>query len=270
LFATHLERNANMKAGTSEKKHRTFVFSLVLAVLVVGICGWPSDGRAGPATTTGYTFNLPAGFSMHNVYVLTVDSIQGADGSGTDFPTDYLLLAGSAGDAVSVTPAGFTVPTGASSFDLVTLLGTGPQVGWAVAGLFTDASSVDHVIVGTSGNLAGQPVPVDCVVGCVYSDIVSWLKTGQLALPGDLGVGFALGDGIIGPPNLMTPFGNTGELWEFSTGTQVNGASVTANNFGVPNGPAGQVPEPSTWLLVVSGMAGLAAWRRKKAARLNV
>jgi hypothetical protein len=31
-------------------------------------------------------------------------------------------------------------------------------------------------------------------------------------------------------------------------------------------GPARTVPEPSTWLLLGSGLAGLAAWRRKKAA----
>ena len=42
-------------------------------------------------------------------------------------------------------------------------------------------------------------------------------------------------------------------------------ADVTISNFSAPESGA-PVPEPSTWLLFGSGLAGLAMWRRKQAA----
>ncbi len=105
-------------------------------------------------------------------------------------------------------------------------------------------------------------MPADCIAGCVEGTIIGWLKNGQLGLPGENGVGLALFDGIIGPPTYMTPFGTTGSLWEFSTGTQVNGASIIASNFGTP---VSTTPEPATLVTLGLGLGSLAGyvWGRR-------
>jgi len=240
---------------------------LVALIVVTGVALFMADYAGADSFTTGFTFTLPEPYPLHHVYV-------GTRGSGfQEGFEDILLPAGAAFDGGNISPAGFDVPTGSSSFDLVTFLlsqGMGapnPSTHWAVAGLWTDGAGVDHVVLGTNADLTGVPLstPLAPLLGG-EAGVIAWLKSGQFG-PEGLGVW----GGVVERLNsngYMRPFGETAQLFFFSNGQIIQGASVTANAFGQPI-EENVIPEPGTLMLFGSGalsMMGYAFQRRKRAA----
>jgi hypothetical protein len=232
--------------------------------MLIGVCVMCSSARvATAASTTGYTFNLPQGTTLEHVYVGVADASLNPLVDVLARPGTTLINAGA-----NINPAGFSVPSGASSINLTQLyqgLGSlsapNPPTQWAVIALVND-SGVDHLVYGTSQNLNGvafsTPILGGCSGGCTEQSLVTALQSGATG-PQDQGLLF----GMIQPMaknGYMLPFGQTAQLFFFSGGAPLGG-SVTANAFGQP------VPEPATaWLI----LAGLIAASLRRSERRNV
>jgi len=210
-----------------------------------------TEGGGPGSFTTGFTFTLPDRFPLHNVYV-------GVQQDGTGF-NDVLLPGNPTMDDASViTPHGFDVPVGNSSFDLNSLLGI-PADRWAVVGLFT-RDGVDHVVMATNADLTGVPLEPPLIpLGFDEDLMITSLTTGQKLL--DVLGATAIVDNL-GTNGFMRPFGESAQLFFFSNGQPIPGSSVTANAFGVPVQQA--IPGPSAVLLLGAGFLGLLGYGRRR------
>jgi hypothetical protein len=234
---------------------KTLLQSGVLLSALAGIFCMPA-GASAIVTTTGFTFNVPSGFPLHNVYMLT-------NGNGLMAPTTAVTSStGSLGGGAYITPAGFSVPIGASAFNLAPFPSTGAfnpsPTSWAVVGVYTDGSDVDHLVLGTNANLTGVDGPslLPSDAGTNESIIISQLEAGL--------TGAGEGEGLVTnmAPDLqsegyMLPFGQTAQLFFFSGGAAIPGATVTANAVGVPI-----TPEPASLSVLALGAAALLGRRR--------
>lgn len=204
-------------------------------------------GLANPAGaisfTTGFTFDLPETYPLHNVYVGVRQSSTGAE--------DALLPGAPTLVGGNITPAGFDVPVGTSSFALDSLLGVEADL-WAVAGLFTDAGGTDHVVLATNADLTGVPLstPLSNPLGFSEADVITWLTTGQFADGESRGVIGGIVERL-GVNGYMRPFGETAQLFFFSDGQPIPDSAVTARPFGV-------VPLPAAAWMGLSLLCGTA------------
>jgi len=220
------------------------------------------SGEVSAGSTTGFTFDLPVGDTLTNAYVATASAANAA------IITDYLLPSGSAliNSDHNLSPAGFTVPGGDTAYNLVPVIGTTTGDNFfGVVALYTDPSSVEHVIFGSSNNLVGQPMPLDCPGGCTEAEVESWLSTG-LVFGTSTGLQNVVFLGMLNNSD-FAPLGTSVPLYEYSNGALLPGASVTANDFGTPVGTVGGVPtpEPASSLLLLGALGGLAVARRRSA-----
>ena len=234
------------------------------AILALALAGSLGSGGALAGTTTGLTFDIPAGDTLTNVYVGTASS---AGSPSAPLITDILLPAGSTtiDSGKNVSPPGFTVTGGSTAYNLSPLFATSTGNDFfGVLALFTDGGGTTHVVIGTNLDLAGQPVPFDCPGGCTDATFDGWLTSGLLGDGEGTGIELSMFWGMLESSG-FSPLGSTVKLWMYSTGTQIAGASVTANLFGVPVGGGGSTPEPSTWAMMLLGFAGLgyAGYRRR-------
>ncbi len=204
--------------------------------------------------------------TLTNVYVGTASTV---GSPAAPLITDLLLPSGTTttNSGQNVSPAGFTVTGGNTQYNLTPLTrDTTGDNDFAVVGLHKDPSAVTHVVIGTNLNLNAEAFPFDCPGGCTDATYDGWLTSGLLGAGEGTEIGGAqrryrglLEDGG------FAPMGSTVKLWQFTTGTQIVGASVTANTFGTPIGTTGTVPEPATLLLLGTGLAGLAFARTRRA-----
>jgi hypothetical protein len=215
------------RSGTNLARSVTVALpALALAASILS-----SEALAG--TTTGFTFDIPAGDTLTNVYVGTATS---AGSSGPPLINDLLLPSGSTtiNSEQNVSPPGFTVGGGNTVYNLSTLFGTTTgNNDFAVLALYKDGGGTNHVVIGTNLNLAGQPYPFDCPGGCTDATYGGWLTTGLLGMGSGTGIELSMFWGLLEQGG-FAPLGSTVNLWEYSTGTQIAGASVTSNSFGVP------------------------------------
>jgi len=225
----------------------------IVAVLLVSgtiLCTTNHIALAADSFTTGFTFTLPETFPLHNVYV-------GVQQGATGFE-DVLLPGNPTIDVSGITPAGFDVPVGNSSFDLNSLFDV-PADRWAVVGLFTDAGGVDHVVMATNADLTGVPLNFPLIpLGFDEDLMITSLTTGVGLI--------SLGGGIVetlGDNGFMRPFGETAQLFFFSDGQPIPDSSATANAFGVP-GVQQAIPGPSAVLLLGAGFLGLLGYGRRR------
>lgn len=245
----------------------------VAMILVAGVMLLMASSAVADSYTTGFTFHLPEMFPLHNVYVVT----QGA--GDQESYVDIFLPPGTTIPPEGITPAGFSVPTGDSAIDLDPLflsLGIGapdPSVNWALAGLWTNESGEDHVVLGTNADLTGVPL-LDVLTGhgifATEDAIKDWMTSGQV---GPEGAGIWGGIGTALRMNgYMRPFGETAQLYFFSNGQAIPGGTAAANLLGTPAGGGNeggsQIPEPGTLMLFSSGVFSLMgyAWRRRRQA----
>jgi len=204
---------------------------------------------AADSFTTGFTFTLPDTFPLHSVYV-------GVQQGAISFE-DVLLPGNPTIDASGITPAGFAVPVGNSSFDLNSLFDV-PADRWAVVGLFTDAGGADHVVMATNADLTGVPLEPPLIpVGFDEDLMITSLATGVGLISEGGGIVETLGEN-----GFMRPFGETAQLFFFSNGQPIPDSSVTANAFGVPVQQA--IPGPSAVLLLGAGFLGLLGYGRRR------
>jgi len=221
----------------------------VVAVLLTLSVSCGLERVATAASTTGVTFNLPPGTTLEHAYVGL------ADAAGNPL-VDVLVQAGTTliNANANISPAGFSVPTGQSGFNLSPLfLGLGsisapnPATRWAVIALVND-NGVDHLVYGTSQNLTGvsfgTPIAGGCSGGCTEPGLVTTVQTGATG-PQDMGLMF----GMIQPMaknGYMLPFNSTAQLYFFSGGAALGG-SVTVNPYGTPlaDGDGDGVPDVS-------------------------
>jgi len=75
-----------------------------------------------------------------------------------------------------------------------------------------------------------------------------------------------IGDGSVADLTFQVSFNAPAGPYNLSlsgiVGSDANGNAVTITNLNPP--PIGAVPEPSTWFLLGTGLAGLAAWRSRQ------
>jgi hypothetical protein len=249
------------------KSKRSLFWTLLIPTLALSISMGSRGSLAG--TTTGLTFDIPAGDTLTNVYVGTASS---AGSPSAPLINDLLLPAGttttSGGTVVS--PAGFTVAGGSTAYNLTPLFSTSTgNNDFGVLALYKDTSGTTHVIIGTNLNLSGQPYPFDCPGGCTDSTYDGWLSSGLLGAGAGTGIQNSMFWGMLEQGG-FSPLGSTVNLWMYSTGQQIAGASVTANLFGVPNGGGPTIPEPSTWAMMLLGFAGLGFASYRKACSAAV
>jgi PEP-CTERM motif len=141
----------------------------------------------------------------------------------------------------------------------------------------SDAKSPPNVLSGTFPDNSDGVICFDCFIEVTFASPVSKVgawndPTGGsiLLLATDLGGGTQFDSATGGQGNFIGVSLGTNvierALFLFVTAQAVNGFTLDDLTYARTDGGGSTVPEPSTWLLLGSGLAGLAAWRRKKAA----
>ena len=226
------------------------------------LAGAAQSAHAGPFQTTGYTFEVPL-IPLHNVYVVTSGPANIGAVVFDLFLPPATIYGTEVVDGVDtndiVIPAGFSVPVGISEFDLEPLgIRGAPAVSdrWAVVGLVTGSvDGQEHLVVATNSDLSAL-TPLDIfspAFTCFISEaqIIALLQAGEPATFGaDCGTLVSLAAALHGG-DFMTAFGEAAQLWTFSTGQVISGASVTANALGVP---IQATPSPATLVLLIAGL----------------
>jgi hypothetical protein len=222
---------------------------------------------------TGFTFHLDPGEApLHNVYVFTWKS------TGNFLTSDILVDGGGAVVAPGnyMTPAGFSVPGGDSQFNLSGTSGLFPETTipdvFVVMGLETDQNNQEHLVLGTNQDLTGVNLFTifHNFLGAGETDFVDWLKTGFLGAGEETGL-VAFFIPRLENLNYGQNLGQSAQLFYFSNGQPLEGATVTANAYGEPY-TATAVPVPSAAGLGLFGLCSLmlfksvqAVWRRRRA-----
>lgn len=214
-------------------------------------------------TTTGFKFHLEPGEApLHNVYVFMWDN------TSSNWATEYLTSSiYSVSNTVpiapnNINPPGFPVPTGDSQIDLVGVAGSNADKNvFAMIGLETDPNNQDHVVLATNADLTNvnlfTVLPND--LGISENDYATWLKTGFLGAGEETGL-LANFDISLIKGGYGQALGQSAQLFYFSSGQKLEGATVTANDFGVPVGNT--VPEPASLAALAIGSLAILTRRR--------